>query len=335
MNYPRLWLVPSALGLGGKDTTVLVCGALAAFWSLAFLLMGRLTPGEGCLYTLLLASPAALLAVERGNCDLILFSLIACAVLLQQSRPALGYGCVLLAAFLKLFPIFALSMALRESKRLALITIGVVGTTFVGYVALTFPDMVEVWKVSSHSGVGAYGFLTFAYKLEDSLGFRGLHLGGLRWVSALGLAIVVIVLTLSVRSGLRIRQSPLAPSREMDAFRAGASIYAGSFLLGSNYDYRLIFLLFTIPRLLIWIKERKEMRLRATRSLWCIIAAMWCNWPVAAIPALRRLVIPFAEFVNWSLFALMVALLIATLPEWVFGMVETALPMRRQRAAVA
>jgi hypothetical protein len=74
---------------------------------------------------------------------------------------------------------------------------------------------------------------------------------------------------------------------------------------------------------------------RSTRILWCIIAAMWCNWPVAAVPNLRRLVIPVAEVVNWALFALMVTLLVATLPEWVSDMVETAMPMRRPRAAVA
>jgi hypothetical protein len=334
MNYPRLWLVPSIFGFGGGDTTVLACCAVAAFWLMSFLLMGRLTPGEGCVYALLMCSPAAMLAVERGNSDLILFILVACGIFLLQSRPSLGYGLFLLAGFLKLFPIFALSAAMRERKRLALITIGVVGTAFLVYIALTFPDFVQIWRASSHSGVASYGCTTFAYKIEDSLNFRGLHPGYLRWVFAFGLGITIIVLMLSVRSGLRLRHSSDASTRELDAFRIGASIYVGTFLLGSNYEYRLIFLLLTIPQLLIWIKDCKELRLPATRAFWFVIAIMWSTWGLAAVPPLRRLIIPVAELVNWALFALFVMLLVAILPAWIWEMVEVVLPKHRQRLAV-
>ena len=41
-------------------------------------------------------------------------------------------------------------------------------------------------------------------------------------------------------------------------FIAGSTIFCGTFLLGSNFDYRLIFLLFTIPYLLDLRKSKKK-----------------------------------------------------------------------------
>jgi hypothetical protein len=38
----------------------------------------------------------------------------------------------------------------------------------------------------------------------------------------------------------------------LDAFRAGSAIYIGTFILSNNYDYRLMFLILTIPQLIIW-----------------------------------------------------------------------------------
>lgn len=316
MNYPQLWMVPSLLGFGGKDTTVFACGAVGAFWVTALLLMGRLSLGQGWLYTLLLCSPAAMLAVERGNCDLIIFALLGGGVLLVQSRPALGYGLVLLAAFLKLFPIFALMVAVRERKRMALVTIGVVGMAFLAYVVLTLSDFVQVWRVSKHLGVDSYGCLTLAYKIEDSLQFRGLHPGYLPAVFALSLVLTIIVLAWSIRSGLRLSQSVDASTRKLDAFRAGAAAYAGSFLLGSNFIYRYIFLLLTVPQLLIWMAEPKDLKRPARRSVGCIVAAMWIYWVPVVAPTARPFIVPIAELLNWALFAMFVMLLVATAPAW-------------------
>jgi hypothetical protein len=333
LNYPRLWLLPSHLGLGVRHTVMLACCAVAAFWLSVFLVIGRLTPGEGWLYALLLCSPAAMLAVERGNCDLIIFALLACVVLLLPSRRPIAYGLLLLAGFLKLYPIFSLLVALRERKRLAFITISLVAVIFLAYVLFTLPDIRQISKSTPRPPFAAYGCLTFAYKIEDSLRFRGQHPGYLPWIFALGLGMTVIVLAWSVLCGLRRCQPTTAPTRQMDAFRIGASVYAGTFLLGSNFNYRFIFLLLTVPQLLNWIKDGHAPKRLATGALWCVIAAMWTNWIALAGQLFRRLTVPFAALFSWALFAMLVMLLVATIPAWMSEMIKGRLPNCGQRAA--
>src|SRR4029079_696030 len=70
----------------------------------------------GVLYGVALCSPAVMLGIERGNVDLTLFALVVGAVLLaQRSVRGVIASCalLLLAALLKLFPVFAAGFLLR------------------------------------------------------------------------------------------------------------------------------------------------------------------------------------------------------------------------------
>jgi hypothetical protein len=317
MNYPRLWLLPSYLGLGERHTVVLGCLAAAAFFCLAFVLMGRLTSAEAAVCALLLFSPATMLAVERGNCDLVIFAMLACVLLFLQKRRVIAYGLLLLAAFLKLYPIFALLAAVREKKRAALAVLGCLGAVFFAYVVLTLPDIIQISKIVDRPTLGGYGCLTFADKVTGSLQFRGYDPGS--WPRVLATAVAVIVMVAAVRAGLKLRQPGVRQSSILDGFRIGSLLYAGTFLIGNNYDYRLILLLLAVPQLLAWIKSSQELRMMASASVLCILAAMWENWLLLNAWWSRFLVMAAGEFIHWMLFALLLMLFSAMLPDWLPG----------------
>src|SRR5437588_684915 len=119
-NYPRLWTDLSFLGLGQHQTTILGClnGVLFVFGVLALAVRG--TAFQGLLLGALAFSPAVMLGVERGNVDLTMFAMTVAGILLvsrARVRALAGYGLILLAALLKLFPIFAVAGLLKQSRR--------------------------------------------------------------------------------------------------------------------------------------------------------------------------------------------------------------------------
>jgi hypothetical protein len=93
------------------------------------------------------------------------------------------------------------------------------------------------------------------------------------------------------------------------AFHMGALIYLGTFATRKNGDYRLVFLLLTLPLLLAWADARmREPRRRAARAaLGAVLAALWLG-------ALSPYVGPADELASWAVAGLFVALLAATVP---------------------
>jgi hypothetical protein len=98
----------------------------------------------------------------------------------------------------------------------------------------------------------------------------------------------------------------------IDSFRIGSSIYIGTFLLGYNYYYRLIFLLFCIPQLIEWSKIKSNISLSHI-TLFLIVISMWAQVWVNTGNPLPRTVI---EGVNWMIFFGLSSFLLLTLPQW-------------------
>ena len=149
-GYPRIWLLLSPLGLKIKDTLPLAFGLIGAFYLSILLLAGRLRVAEGFIYSLLICSPAAMQAIERANLDLLIFVMLAVAILLMRklgTRSFWPYSVILWCAILKLYPISAMAVALRDRSRalaLAIITGG--GLIFVAYLGLIRNDLPAILR---------------------------------------------------------------------------------------------------------------------------------------------------------------------------------------------
>jgi hypothetical protein len=96
----------------------------------------------------------------------------------------------------------------------------------------------------------------------------------------------------------------------LDGFRLGACIYALTFIAGTNYFYRLVFLLLCLPWL--WKSDSAGTRIGKMRwlGLTLIFSVLWINpywWPPLALGS---------EASAWGLLCVTGWLLGATLPKW-------------------
>jgi hypothetical protein len=306
-NYPSLWLLPSPLGLGEDDTVPLGVAMAVAFFVLALAVTGPLTVREGAIYGVALCSPAVMFGVERGNPDLFIFAMLAGAILAfgrSGALDTLAYSLVLVATYLKLFPLFAWGVLVQRGRSVALA--GGMAAALGVYVAATFGELRTILDVIPRDILFSYG----AGVLADGIVQAG-DLPGEHTAAVLSVGLVVAGVLVAAAVGSRWRRSSHAAregafgDQRSDAFWVGAGIYVGSYAVMHNYDYRLVFLLFALPQLLRW---------GGRRALSC------ANWVVLGILASLLLgaravdKLAVEEILNWVLFVALTAALVAIAP---------------------
>jgi hypothetical protein len=320
MNYPRVWTAPAAFGLGQAATVPLTLAVWVLFYGALFVLIGRLTTGEALIYTAILLSPSVMLGVASGNNDLVVFVLLVLGLLMLRAPRPLGrlvsWGVFLFAAIVKLYPVFAFAALVRQRRaRVAAVALAVALVPFAAYAAATVDDLRLISRATPRPMLIAYGagvFLDGVAERLDALGAGDLIRDGLGRVVAYVLC-VAAALAAAVWLARRLRTSdacpPGATTTALDAFWVGAAIYLGTFIvLGYNWDYRLVFLLLTIPQLLVWVRAQGSLATAAAVALVVVIATMW----LSRLP----FVFPFDDLVNWLLCVFFCAALLATLPAW-------------------
>ncbi len=332
--YPRLWMQLEWLGLGLHHANLL--GILGAFgFVLATLsLVGRLNRYEALVYALVLCSPTALLLFERGNVDIVLYLLLFLSLLAVSRRNGyirfLGYLLILLPSCLKLLPILTLSMALKETRaRFLLCTIGLMAA-FLAYMQLVKEEMKIIRSFYGGTGgdhaFGAKVIYWDVFKALKTLAHDQVSGQGAQFAAGVVVTVALVcVLALGVSAWCAFRQfgnwgrsAPalaMAPGRgatsspALDAFRAGASLYIFTFVLGVVFDYKLMFLLLTMPQMLLWIKTDRRLGPVSSLALLGVVATCYMS------PLLYRWTVD--ELVNWMLWAYMLYAFILTLPQWV------------------
>ena len=251
MNYPRIWQLLYVFGIDERDTVPVGILFVSLFLFGVCLVLPN-APNVTILAVILtLLSPAVLLGIERGNTDLLMFFLVAFAVfLVDKNRCYLSSFVVLFAAFLKLFPIFAVVSLLRAEKKLFFRLFCVVCAVFAVYLAVTFPDLILIGNGTPkiiYSSFGKDILWMKAFEINETLGVF------VKCFSYFVLAIVAVLAAfLFFREFVPVK---FEKSITLDSFRAGAMIYIGTFLLGSNFIYRLMFLILVIPQLLVWMQS--------------------------------------------------------------------------------
>lgn len=310
-NFPRLWLLPGRAGLGEGATVPLSVLSALAFFVAVLCFVGPLDLREGAVLALALCSPAVMLGVERGNVDLLIVALVASALMaFRARRPAtrlLSHGMFLLAAVLKIFPLFSFVVLARQRRRWLFAAAAVV-LLFLLDVALTFDDLLTIRRVVPQEvhlsyGAGVLGDAV-AHSLHVHLGWPGQNQSGvarlLKVAAALAGAAVAVPLGLLWRG--RFRQLP--KTVHADALLAGGAIFVGSYILLDNYDYRLACLVLTMPQLLRCARRQSTLlpvpRLALTTVLLVLLFAARASYGF-----------PFEEAFNWLLFVYMSAVLVA------------------------
>lgn len=315
MNYPRIWMSLTFLGLDQSHTFLLGIFIGFLFFTLILIIIGHLNYAEALAYTIILCSPSVMLGVERGNTDLIIFILLSISLLLLRFPRIVvrgfSYLILLLAATLKLYPIFALSIVFKENKRAAYVLAGVIVVAFILYVVSIFPDLKYISAETLRSNQLSYGgiiIFNIFFKLIKLLAPNQQGLNTIK-IALLGLVILLLlsIAYLLVRHRTASEDLSALNTDFLQSFRIGAGIYIGTFLLGNNWDYRLIFLIFTIPQILAWIKSNSWVSLFSSLAFLGIIITLWLSrWSYTGLD----------ELINWLLFFYFIYSLMLTMPDW-------------------
>ena len=230
MNYPLAWAaIAQVLGLGDEARYLAVVGGyvgiflLACGWIVVRARTGWALP--------LVLSGAALFAVERGNNDLLVFLLLFAAAWL----PLLARGLlVLLAGALKVYPLALFPLLMERRRRGALLL-----ALFVLVLLMLWPELGVMRAGNSARGVMSYGGPALAAAVR--------HVTGLAVPAPLLLAGLLGAGLALARRLPADSAGPDEPMRRM--FELGAATYLATYLLASNWDYRLVMVLLCLPQL--------------------------------------------------------------------------------------
>src|SRR5262245_1682557 len=312
MNYPRIWLSFAWLGLT-KNHTVLVGAGLAAIFFGSFLCwVGRPNPAQSLIFAIFLCSPHVMWIVERGNMDQVIFILLASSLTLARwypkTRPVL-YLSIIVSSILKLYPIAGMLVVVRNIPRRAFAWGTSILLAFSVYIFFTWPDPILIARSTPTSFWWSYGRLTVFEFVEDKLraeaGIAIRH-SYLVVSSLVAVAIASIIALLWAR---KIRETP-PDTHHLDSFLIGSGIYIGTFLIGNNFDYKMIFLVLLLPQLFDWLRDRSEFVRPAYLVLGSLMLSTWGESSLAWIrhrtygnaPASGILL---QESASWLLFALL------------------------------
>lgn len=324
-NYPPIWKILPLLGVKPEHTTLLgllfiglfLIGLCLAFADLTWAETGFLMAG--------LLSPAVLLGIERANADLLIFFLIALAIWTIETSPCWTAIILQTAIVLKLYPLFSLPMLTRVKQRTFLRLVSLILGISLLYFLVDFREILMTSTATLKSYNLSYGITVLPQRLARSpyTNFASKSLL-LTSITAAGFVIGAAWLGIKLDFSNSYRTASF-----LDAFRAGSAIYVGTFFLGSNFDYRLMFLLLTIPQLTHWWQEKDVLIRRIAKitggalylSLWHRLILRGLEWLLPAdFPGSFSRALAFFpdEIANWVLFAGMIFLLAASLPRWCF-----------------
>jgi hypothetical protein len=320
MFYPRVWLVLRWTGLEQRHTLLFGVVVITVFLVLLLLVLGRLSVVEGFVAAAAVCSPAVMFAVERANMDLVVFSGLALSALVWRRGSAraefVAVGLVLLMAVAKLYPAVALLAFLPTRRRSTRVAAAVALLAFLLYAVATREDVATISSTATQGQYYSYGARILLGELYH--GVLGEQWGGSRALAQVMVLLAAVVLGLALWLWLRHRSRRSAdgePYPEMPetsdliAFRMGALVYVGTFVAGNSFDYRLVFLLLTLPYLLRWplpsagTQPATLPRIAAA----VVVVQLW----IGTLSEQLRLL---DELVSWTLAGMLVVLLARSAP---------------------
>jgi hypothetical protein len=316
LNYPRVWQLLYLVGVNQSHTTILGVLIIILFFAGVCLVLPNVHNATILLVFAAVLSPASLVGIERANIDLLMFFIVSMSIVLVQRYPLLSGLAILSGFVLKLYPLFGWTLVLRIEKS-KLLRYSITGFLLAAaYTLFTFEDILMIMESTPKGIAFSYGIDVFWMHISSFDAFSGSVVKILSYFLALMLSVFALT-ALFRRDGLSNKQ---ADTISLDTFRVGAAVYVGTFLLGSNWDYRLIFLVYTIPQLTLWSSERSGVSSIARMMIVMILMSMWYlifRKLSHYLPIGDYILFAMDEIWNWILYSGMVYLLCWSAPNWV------------------
>ena len=324
-NYPRVWLGLSLFGINQSHSTLISYSLICLFLLGLLISAPRDLDWYGlCLMLPVAFSPASLLGMERGNIDLLMFFLVAIGIAGLASgksmRKLLGVASVLLGFILKLYPLFGLAMLLDGPWRSVIRRMFWIPVAAGLYVFLIRHDLLLIYQSTPRAMGLSYGMNVLWMELTEHGRVLGIAARLLAWM---GVTIAFGLAWLGNRRETMELSALSGVAKSLVAFRAGAGIYLGTFLLGNNWDYRLVFLIFTLQLLANLIRSGSSCQRRVAGIVAAgVIVSCWhitLYHVIHAFPFGSPACVLLDECANWTVFLGLSYLLGNTLASWRHG----------------
>ena len=279
-TYPELWFsVLGGLGFTREHEIPLALAINGVFLIILLILLYPRSWAEVLVGFLSICSPATLLAMERCNVDVVIFIVLALVPICFEWRTRVGFpiawAVLLVATAFKYYPVTGYILFLKNAKELRVLfcyaLLAVVAVA--AYFALILEDSLLVPQNLQKYGdpvnvytFGAKGFFYFAT-------FNEQYAEILAWLAFL----VLLCGSALVAKKTDFSLPPSSNWRE-NFFLLGVAVSSFTFIMIWSYDYRTIFLLFTLPYLLDLAKNpaaanREKVVARALTAF--LLTMMW------------------------------------------------------------
>lgn len=304
-NLPSIWKLIFLTGINQSFTAALAGFFIACFFLALILFPARLSLPAAVLSALAAFSPPVMLAIERGNVDLFVFFICALALVTMERKWVLSSALMGFAVLLKIYPLFGLSSFLGMERTRFYKFATAMTIAFLIYAALTFNNFRHIFSNTEKGFTVSYGAAVLPLFIGQLTQSRTLM------AAAVVGAYLLVFLILAACLYFVDRCNELLPVEEtasLAAFRLGAGIYLGTFLLGNNWDYRLIFLLFTLPQLVEWARHSRM----AGYTLSAVLLSFAYFWFRNISPAYF-----LDELANWFVFTGLIYLFLSSAPDWI------------------
>ena len=232
MNYPYFWVnIAYFFSLSNENNYLLFVSVIVMLYLVSCGSLIYKYPSCWIFFTLI--SGSSLLAVERGNNDLFVFFLLYISTIVPILFSAV---IVILASTLKIYPIFSI-FSLYQNRIILLITAIFLCIYFIY-------KLDEIQRIISITPVIAnisYGSKNLAQAIRQFFNVN---------INPICISILISTLSIALLKFKNIRifiAKYRIPNDKIRLFFTGSGIFLGTFLFSSNFDYKLIFLSFTIP----------------------------------------------------------------------------------------
>ena len=233
---------------------------------------------------MILFSPAVTLGIERANNDLIIFSLLACSAILVVKREKVaqlgGLLIIYLSASLKFYPSILFGTALFTARRnlKQLVCIAAVAMSLSAIWLITsFHELVMLKDIVPKP---LDFFATGARAMQTYVGrpYPWVLTIPQEWFLA---GFVSLIASCSAYLAFRLKSREYQPNRSLftySIFIYGLIILFTTYAINSNYDYRWVFFIYTMPLLFDIQKDAKTDTLSSslvTMAFVCAAITMW------------------------------------------------------------
>lgn len=253
--YSRMWLWIGNFGLSRNDNTLLGGLLVSLFLLVAISLLRPRDLKEFLVALMILFSPAIMLGVERANNDLVIFiilvSAIHCLYINMRYADFLSYLLILFASFLKFYPLVSFSIFIRHIKENPKFwrTVFLVTLAWSIYFLLTYDDFVVLQKTV----IQPYARGTFGASILLCWLSMQWPANKIIYFSAVSLLFIISFFL----SGKYVITQKEVSSRDIVFFMMGSSCLLFCFFAFTNFDYRCIFFIPTMPYFFEQLKNKE------------------------------------------------------------------------------